>query len=248
MIAPTHKRTNAPIILAVISGKGGSGKTTTALALAATAARRGRQVVLVDLDPVGGATFGAGLDPAALEGGTTDVLHGTRRPRDVLVVVADGFSVLGATPALVKDDDRVERDFPRLLAQLAAFEVVVIDTPAGFGAFVRAAAAGATQILMPIIAEPLATRTAEYSLAMFDGMGVERERIVGFLPTQHEARRLLSRDQLDDLAGLGVPVLPPIPNGVAAAEAPLAGEAVTSYAPRSAVAVAYDALARLLKI
>jgi cellulose biosynthesis protein BcsQ len=112
---------------------------------------------------------------------------------------------------------------------------------------VRAAAAAATEILVPIVAEPMATRTAEYVLGRLDGSGV-RERIVRFLPTQHQARLVLSRDQLDELAGLDVPVVPPIPNGVAAAEAPLAGEAVTTYAPRSAVAAAYDALARLLKL
>ncbi len=74
------------------------------------------------------------------------------------------------------------------------------------------------------------------------------ERIAGFLPTQHAARRVLSRNRFDELARLDVPGLPPIPNGVAAAEAPLSGQAVTRYAPRSAVAPAYDALARLLKL
>ena len=187
-------------IIAVISGKGGSGKSTTALALAAIAfARRRRRVVLVDLDPVGGATFGAGLDPGS-DGrrGTADVFGGVPA-REALVNVADGFAVLAATPALVHSETHAERSLPKLLAQLADFEIVVIDTPPGFGAFVRAAAAAATQILVPIVAEPMATRTAEYVLGMLDGIGVDRDRIVGFLPTQHEARRVLSRDQLDEL-------------------------------------------------
>ncbi len=66
---------------------------------------------------------------------------------------------------------------------------------------------------------------------MLDGLGIDRKRIAGFLPTQHEGRPLLSRDQLDDLASLDVPVVTPIPNSVAAAEAPLAGEAVTTRWP-----------------
>jgi chromosome partitioning protein len=240
-----HKATLAQQrIIAVMSGKGGAGKSTTALALAAIAARYGRRVVLVDLDPIGGATFGAGLDPATLRG-TAEVFAGVPA-REVLVTVADGFAVLGATPAL--DDESKADRLPRLLAQLVDFELVIIDTPPGFGAFVKAAAAAATEILVPIVAEPMATRTAQYVLGMLDGLGVDRKRVVGFLPTQHEARRVLSRDQLDELAELDVPVLAPIPNGVAAAEAPLAGEAVTSYAPRSSVAVAYDALARLIKL
>jgi cellulose biosynthesis protein BcsQ len=235
-------------IIAVISGKGGSGKSTTALALAAIASRHKRRVILIDLDPIGGASFGAGLDPGSIgRRGTADVFAGAP-VRDALADVADGFAVLAATPALVHAEADVERTLPRLLAQLTDFEVIVFDTPPGFGGFVRAAAAAATEILVPIVAEPLATRTAEYTLGMLDGIGIDRDRIVGFLPTQHEARRVLSRDQLDELAGLDVPVLPPIPNGVAAAEAPLAGEAVTTYAPRSPVAAAYEALARILKL
>src|SRR5450631_270807 len=105
-------------IIAIASGKGGSGKSTTALALAAIAARLKHRAVLVDLDPVGGATFGAGLDPGSIgRWGTADVFGGVPA-RDALVDVADGFAVLGATPALVRTEADVERTLPGLLAQL----------------------------------------------------------------------------------------------------------------------------------
>jgi chromosome partitioning protein len=236
---PTQKRT-----LAIVSGKGGVGKTSIAVALAAIAARHLRRVVLVDSDPVGGATYASGLDPMSIALGLSDVLAGKVPADRALVVASESYLVLGATPALVADEPTARRTFPRIIIGLTA-DLIVIDTPPGFGPFAQAAVEAADDVLVPIIAEPLSVRTAEYVLGLLDGLGA-RKKMRGFVPTLYEPRRVLSGDQLAELGKLGAPVLEPVPRGVAAAEAVLTGKSVIAYAPRSAPAVALNRLALTL--
>jgi cellulose biosynthesis protein BcsQ len=121
----------------------------------------------------------------------------------------------------------------------------VIDTPPGFGAFAQAAVELADDVLVPVVAEPLAIRTAEHVLGLLDGLGA-RGKLRGFVPTMYEPRRLLSSDQLAELKNLGAPILDSIPRGVSAAESVLSGKSVIAYAPRSAPAVAIANLATKL--
>ena len=226
-------------ILAVISGKGGSAKTTTSVALAGLLHAAGRRVVLVDLDPVGGATDAAGIDPASLEAGVADVLSGAVQPKRAIVTVSEGYGLLGASPRLIGEENRALATFPKLRTIEA--DVVIFDLAPGFGRFAQAAAKVADRILVPVLAEPLAVRTVQYVIGMLDGVDA-RAKLIGILPTMYEPRRLLSGDQLAELLKLGN-VLPPIPRSVVASEAVLAGRSVVAYAPKSPVSDAYRVLA-----
>lgn len=226
-------------ILAVISGKGGSAKTTTSVALAGLLHVSGRRVVLVDLDPVGGATDAAGVDPATLAAGVVDVLAGTTPPKRAIVTVCEGYQLLGASPRLIGEENRALATFPKLRTIDA--DVVILDLAPGFGRFAQAAAKVADGILVPVLAEPLAVRTVAYVLGMLDGVDA-RGKLLGILPTMYEPRRLLSGDQLAELLKLGN-VFPPIPRSVVASEAVLAGRSVVAYAPKSPVSDAYRVLA-----
>jgi chromosome partitioning protein len=226
-------------LLAILSGKGGSGKTTTAIALAAAFTSLGRNVLACDFDPVGGLTYAAGITAAGA--GLLEVLEGRAEPDRAARTSAEGFGVLAGSVGLERP--KVALDPRRLLRSSA--DLLIMDAPPGFGALPERIVALADAVLVPIVAEPLAVRTVEYVLGMLDAVKPP-PKMLGVLPTMYEPRRVLTTDQTAALTALGVPVLAPIPRSVAVAEASLAGVSVLHYAPRSPAAVAYRELALLL--
>jgi chromosome partitioning protein len=234
-------------IIGILSGKGGAAKTTTALALAAIAVARGHRVVLIDTDPMGSATFASGLDPLALNPALRDVLTGAAKATAALYEANDGFRVMPATPALQREEQGAPKTLSRAIEGLDA-SVIIFDTPPGFGPFSQAVAAFSTELIVPIQAEPLATRTGEYVLGLLDGVAGARDRLRGFVPTIYDGRRVLTGDQMAELLNLGAPLLTPIPRAVSAAEAPLAGRSVVTYNPKSPASLAYGKLAEALRL
>jgi chromosome partitioning protein len=225
--------------LAILSGKGGSAKTTTAIALAAAFTEIGRRVLVCDFDPVGGLTYAAGLEAGGP--GLLEVLEGRAEPDRAARASSEGFSVLTGSVGLERPKGTL--DLRRLLRSSA--DLIVIDAPPGFGTLPARIVAFAEAVLVPIVAEPLAVRTVEFVLGMVDAVKPPPE-LLGVLPTMYEPRKVLTVDQAAALAALGVPMLAPIPRSVAVAEASLAGVSVLHYAPKSPAAVAYRELALLL--
>jgi chromosome partitioning protein len=226
-------------LLAILSGKGGSGKTTTAISLAAAFTDLGRKVLVCDFDPVGGLTYAAGIMAAGA--GLLEVLEGHGEPDHVARVSSEGFSVLPGSVGLERP--KTALNLRRLLRSSA--DLIIMDAPPGFGALPARIVAFADAVLIPILAEPLAVRTVEFVLGMVDGVKPP-PKMLGVLPTMYERRRALTVDQTAALGALGVPVLEAIPRSVAVAEASLAGVSVLHYAPKSSAAVAYRELALLL--
>lgn len=224
------------VTLAIVSGKGGVGKSTTAIAIAAASAAVGRATVLLDLDPNGSASYAAGLDAdGTLPPGSTalDALEGRRL---YPLETAEGFRLLAGTPAL---ESRITRRVDIISG--VASDVLVIDAPPGFSAIAQTAVSLADLVLVPIVAEPLATRTLEHVVGLLDGLSA-RAKLAGVLVTMYEPRRTLTGDQVAAIEALGVPILGYIPRSVAVAEAALVGKSVVSYASRSPAAAAYRSL------
>jgi cellulose biosynthesis protein BcsQ len=229
-------------VLGIVSGKGGSGKTTTALSLAAASAARGFSTVLVDADPVGGASYGAGVDPDTLPEGHSlhDVLAGLVSADAAAIDTGQGFSVLAGTPDLAGDEQDAPQRFNALRTSTAA--VMVIDTPPGFGPLVQATVSLADRVLVTVVAEPLAVRTLQHVIGLVDALDANA-KMLGAVPTLHDARRALTAHQLRELEKTGVPIFEPIPRMVAVAEASYAGKTILGYAPRSPASDAYRRLA-----
>ena len=244
-------------VLAIVSQKGGVGKTTTAINVAVALARRGRKALLIDADPQGSVRFGLGLNAAATRVGLSDYLAGTHQMHEVVKTTNLPWlrvvSVGGVSESAAHDS------YQHQLAQSPLTEelfrrardrgyTVIVDTPPGLGPVVHRVLACSQHVLIPLQCEPLALQTTTQILRGIRAALSENPSLVleGILHTMVEAGNPTServaayvREQLP--AGLVLDVV--IPRTPASVEAFAAGQPVVLRAPDDAAAKAYRALA-----
>ncbi|GAC1622464.1 MAG: ParA family protein [Nevskia sp.] len=243
-------------IIAIANQKGGVGKTTTTINLAASLAATKRRVLMVDLDAQGNATMGVGVDKYKLKHTARDVLLEQSRPQDAIQFLpALGFSVLPAnadmTEAEIKLREVAAGDFALKLALEAVaadFDYVLIDCPPALSKLTVNAFVAADGVLIPMQCEYYAL---EGLTALVDTIKKiqrvinPRLEIEGLLRTMFDPRNNLSNDvsaQLTEHFGDKV-YRTIVPRNVRLAEAPSHGLPALSYDPTSAGAKAYLALA-----
>jgi chromosome partitioning protein len=244
-------------VLAVANQKGGVAKTTTAAALAAAWADRGRKVLAVDLDPQAALTYSLGFEPDDLEPTIHDVLAGRTPIADTIQTTEEGFDLAPANIDLAGADAyllmRTAREYAlkEALEEVAdRYELVVLDCPPSLGVITINALTAADQVLVPLQAETLSHRGVGQLLSTIDDIRRLTNpslRVIGLLPTMFDGRTRHARLVLSSMAEqYGIPVLAPIPKSIRFAEAPAVGVSILTHSPTHTGAVAYRTLAEEL--
>jgi chromosome partitioning protein len=243
-------------IIAVANQKGGVGKTTTCVNLAAAFASMKFPVLLVDLDPQGNATIGCGIDPRRLHMSACEVLLGERSVDETILrpqglefdLLPSNCDLTAAEVALLQQDER-EFALKRVLQPLLQkYDWIFIDCPPSLNMLTLNALAAAHSVLIPVQCE-------YYALEGLTGLlnTVEQVRgsvnpgieIEGLLRTMYDGRNNLATAVSDQLIeNFGDQVYRTlVPRNIRVAEAPSYGLPVLHYAARSKGAIAHVALA-----
>jgi chromosome partitioning protein len=241
-------------IIAVANQKGGVGKTTTSVNLAASLALSGSRVLLIDLDPQGNATMGSGVDKSAVEHSIYDWLIDGMALSGVVQRCQGGYELVPAntdlTAAEVQLINSEGREFrlKERLADVESVDYVIIDCPPSLNILTLNALIAASSVLIPMQCEYYALEGLSALLETIEGVreaGNPGLAIEGLLRTMYDPRNSLTRDvsrQLIQYFGDQV-FRTVIPRNVRLAEAPSHGLPAILYDRQSRGAVAYMALA-----
>lgn len=244
-------------VVAISNQKGGVGKTTTSINLAAALALEDRSVLLIDLDPQGNCSSGVGMPKADNKRGIADVLLGFCELRDVVQPTeVDGLHIAPATRELVGVEvelvDAEEREFrlrSALRSQASRYDYVVLDCPPSLGMLTVNGLAAADGVVIPLQAEYYAMEGLGELLRAVKQIrkgGLNRElKTSGILLTMVDRRTRLGRDVCEQARQVfGDEVFDAeIPRNVRLAEAPSFGKPIHAYDPLSRGALAYSMLA-----
>ncbi|MBT1174360.1 ParA family protein [Bifidobacterium sp. LC6] len=251
---PKPKRTR---LIAVANQKGGVGKTTSTVNLAAALAKYGAQVLVIDMDPQGNASTALGVPHASGDPSTYDVLEG-RSPIEEVISVCPDFPTLDVVPAsidlsgaelevadLPNRNTLLKEALEQYLRQTDKhYDYVFIDCPPSLGLLVINAMCAVTEMLIPIQAEYYAL---EGLGQLINTIGLVQDHfnpvllVSTMLVTMFDRRTLLSREVFNEVKGHypNIVLDTTIPRSVKISEAPSFSQSVIAYDPRGLGAIAY---------
>ncbi|MGD9895595.1 MAG: ParA family protein [Candidatus Methylacidiphilaceae bacterium] len=241
-------------VVAIANQKGGVGKTTTAINLAACLAEQGKRILLIDTDPQANATSGLG-NVVLPNGSLRAVFLGEKLIRDQIVSTA--IPHLDLIPSQL-ELATIETEFAgsesplfhlrealRPLQEDQDYDIVLLDTPPSLGLLMANALAAANLVLIPLQCEYYALEGLSKILDLLNKLGTaengEPTRILGIVMTMFDVRTNLSQQVVEDVRRHAPELLfqTIIPRSIRLAEAPSHGKPITAYDPSSVGAVSY---------
>ena len=242
-------------VRAIVSQKGGVGKTSLVQNLGAELAILGQKICIIDFDPQSNLTIGYGLDPGEQRLTITHTLRDPEQTPNAIVNVRPGLDLIPANLDLASAELEFVKDFinrnyrlKKVIGQLAGYDFILIDGPPSLGFFTINALFAANEIIVPLQVQAYAYKAIDQLLAIVQEVKAVHPNLslTGITLTMHDSRNALTgtiedaaRSRFEDLVYQTI-----IPVNVRVAEAPLSGESVGEYEPSSKGAEAYKALAK----
>jgi chromosome partitioning protein len=243
------------MIIAIANQKGGVGKTTTAINLAAAFARLGKSVLLLDLDPQANSSLSF-LDPQTVERSAYELLTDGLAPveQSVYHSPVENLDIVPARISLAKLEAKLIGDFDaafRLKDRIEPFRkqysVIVIDTPPTLGLITVNALVAASHVLIPIQSSYFALEGTDDLLETIEKVKARPNpglELLGVLVTLHDKRTTLAREVFEQIQRVFGPKLfqTVITKSVRLEESPAYKESIFSFAPQSSGAIEYAKL------
>ena len=245
-------------VVAVANQKGGVGKTTTTINVAASLARQGQRVLMVDLDPQANATSGIGVEKR--DGGSVyESLVGDALLSDQIIrtsyenlsVIPGEVNLCGAEIDLPRMEDNLHRLQGALhsIKMANVFDIILIDCPPSLGSLTLNAFVASDSLLVPIQCEYYALEGISMVRRIIDQVRESGDNptlhIVGIVMTMYDGRTRLSQQVLDEVREHFSEIIfeTTIPRATRLAEAPSYGQPALVYDPDGLATAAYDVLA-----
>lgn len=244
-------------IISVSNQKGGVGKTTTAVNLAACLAYKGKKVLLVDCDPQGNATSGVGIGKSTIKLSVYDCLADSKKTAEAVIKTKiGGLSVIPSLPELTAAEIELadEKDRELFLKNALApikdsYDFIIIDSPPALGMLTINIMTAADSVLIPIQCEYFSLEGLSQMITSIKSIRKSFNKnldIEGILATMFDSRTNLSKQVLEEVKShFGDKVFSTtIPRNVRLSEAPSYGQPIIKYDITSKGADAYFSLAR----
>jgi chromosome partitioning protein len=241
-------------IVTFVNQKGGVGKTTTAVSLAAALSRRGQRVLLVDLDPQANASSALGVDTEDRLGIYDALLDEVPVEQCVVTAPYESVDVIPASAGLAGAEVELvpvmarERRLTNTLAPLRkGYDWILVDCPPSLGLLTINALTASDHVVIPVQCEYMALEGLSRLMETLDLVRRNLNpqlTILGVVLTMYDSRTRLSQQVVDEVRGHFPQTLATVvPRTVRLSEAPSHGQSIFRYEPAGRAAQAYDALA-----
>lgn len=242
-------------VISVVNQKGGVGKTTTCINLAASLAKAKRKVLLIDLDPQSNATRGCGIGDNHIRFSLNDVLMSNENVNEATISTDFGFSILPSTPELTESEVKLvlldDKEF-HLKSTISSIEThydyALIDCPPSLNILTVSSLTASNSLLIPVQCEFFALQGLSELVNTVESIVSSSNSslsIKGIVRTMYDPRNNLSEDVSDQLKKHFKQKLykTKIPRNITLAESPSHGLPVLQYDPHSKGSISYMSLA-----